>query len=127
MAWRFGNYSFVKDGYLDNTTPGRTTGEIEFADIGMVTFDLHGDMQCGFRHKRMLFYNPKYDPKFVFEHGPDKISNARQYMEYFAKVQRGTVGNILDIPYPYIEWDSDHNGRCVIELPRDCCTIESID
>ena len=124
MAWRFGNYRFVKEGYLDNTSPGRTTGEIEFAHLGKVILQLNGDMQGDLKHVRMHFNNPDYDAKYVFDHGGGSTSTARKYLTHFSRNQKGEVGDILNDPYLYLEWCSEDNGRCVIELPRDCCTLD---
>jgi len=116
MAWRFGSYHFVKEGTLDNTVKGKTTGEIEFAEIGKVTFELEGNMGGEFQGKRFKFKNPTYDPSFVVDHGGGDTSNAKEFMEGFDLKQVGKVGNIDPDPYLYIEWYAGGNGRCVIEL-----------
>lgn len=119
MAWRFGNYHFVKQGTLDNTQLGRTTGEIEFADLGRVALDLRGDMQGNLLNQRIRFSNPDYDPNFVFDHGGGMTSNASEYMSKLGGKQIGEVGDIFGDPYLYIEWYSEANGRCVVELSKD--------
>jgi len=116
MAWRFGNYQFVKGGVLDNTKSGITRGEIEFASVGKIPFNLHGDMQGNLYGKAIRFANPEYDPNFVFEHCAGRESDAQKYMEGFAPRQQGYVGDISGQPYLYIEWYSEENDRCVIEL-----------
>ena len=119
MAWRFGSYRFVKQGILDNTQLGRITGEIEFADVGRVMLDLHGNMQGNLQNRRICFSNPDYDPEHIFDHGGGGASSAAVYMQDFDTKQIGQVGDIFGKPYLYIEWYSDSNGRCVIELPED--------
>lgn len=116
MAWRFGDYKFVKKGYLNNRRNGITSGEIEFASIGSVRLELLGNMQEGLVGKNFRFTNPDYDPHYVFDHGGGHKSDASAYMEGFQLVQRGEVGDILNKPYLYIEWYSEGNGRCVLEL-----------
>ena len=118
MAWRFANYKFVRQGELDNSTLGQTRGEIEFASCGIVNFNLSGDMQGNLKGKRIRFANPNYDPKFVFEHSAELKSTPDEFMEGFAREQRGEVGDILGENYLYIEWYSRENGRCVIELDK---------
>ena len=119
MAWRFGSYRFVRQGILDNTQSGRTTGELEFADVGRVMLDLRGDMQGNLLNRKIRFNNPDYDPKYIFDHGGGDTSTAGVYMRDFDTKQSGQVGDIFGEPYLYIEWYSDSNGRCVIELPED--------
>ena len=124
MAWRFSSSRFVKEGYLDNTRFGRTVGEIEFGGLGKIVLDLEGDMQGGLKHKLMRFSNPDYDPEFVLEHGIGRTSTAQEYMRDFDRVQRGTVGTMIGRPYLHLEWYSESNGRCVIELPARNYRIE---
>lgn len=97
---------------------GHTRGGIEFASSGVVKFQLTGDMQGNLHGKRIRFVNPKYDPNYVFEHSADWKSTADEYMEGFSNEQRGDAGDILGDKYLYIEWYSEKNGRCVIELDK---------
>ena len=124
MAWRFAGSRFVKEGYLDNTRFGRTVGEIEFGGLGKIVLDLDGDMQGGLKRKLMSFSNPDYDPEFVLEHGRGRTSTAQEYMRDFDRMQRGSVGTMIGSPYLHLEWYSESNGRCVIELPARHYRIE---
>ena len=125
MAYRFGNYKWIRDGALDNHVPGKTTGHIEMANLGLVTLELTGDMQGELKGHTVNFCNPDYDPGYVFDHGPYK-SDAATYLDGFSVTQRGEVGDVTCQPYFYLEWYSRENGRCVIELDREHCHIGSV-
>ena len=107
---------------MDNRIPGKTTGRISLATLDEVLMCLRGDMANELQGKVVEFSNPDYDENFVFDHGPYK-SSASEYLTDFAADQRGDVGDIFSNPYFYLEWYSEANGRCVIELPHDCCRI----
>jgi len=88
MAWR--PYSNLIDGELDNRVPGKVTGWMRFYRTGKqnlkAVFDLTGDFHEDIRGKMIRLSNP--EPS-------DKCSDAeRTYMEGFARVQRGTTGDI---------------------------------
>lgn len=123
MAWRFGDGNFVKKGYLNNRRDGYTFGEIEFASIGNVRLELLGNMRGELVGKTIRFVNPNYGPNYVFDHGAGRKSDAKTYMEDFHLMQRGEVGDIHVNPYLHIEWYSEGNGRCVIELDKGNCFI----
>lgn len=120
MAFRFGNYRWVKQGTLDNRVAGRTVGTLDLAVVGKVLLELDGDMQGALRGKLAHFQNPEYDPAYVFDHGP-YTSTAEEYMDGFSSRQQGDVGDILGEPYFYLEWYSRANGRCVVELDGKYC------
>lgn len=122
MVCRFGDYKWVQSGTLDNRELGRTTGTIQLASLGEVVLSLSGDMQGELRGQALTFTNPEYDPKHQFDHGPYK-STAKEYFDGFSKRQTGEVGDILIKPYLYIEWYSNENWRCVIELDREHCNV----
>ena len=42
MAQKFGNFRWVKEGYLDSRTPGIVVGQMTFAGVGPVDFCLTG-------------------------------------------------------------------------------------
>ncbi len=113
----------MKSGFLDNSGQGHTRGEIEFASIGTVKFELFGNMREGLYGKAIRFSNPAYDPNHILVHYSDKSSSAREYMSDFQHIQTGHVGDIFEDHHLYIEWHSDENGRCVIELDRKDCEI----
>ena len=88
MAWR--PYSNLIDGELDNRVPGKVTGWMRFYRTGKrnlkAVFDLTGDFHEDIRGKMIRLSNP--EPL-------DKYADAeRTYMEGFARVQRGTTGDI---------------------------------
>ena len=88
MAWR--PYENLIDGELDNRTPGMVTGWMRFVRRGAkplrVIFDLAGDFHEDIRGKAIRLSNPQPS-----EEDPDA---GRSYMEGFARVQRGEVGDI---------------------------------
>jgi len=87
MAWR--PYSNLIDGELDNRVPGKVTGWMRFFRTGQknlkVAFDLAGDFHEDIRGKLIQLSNA--EPS-------DKYQGTGTYMEGFARVQRGTVGDI---------------------------------
>lgn len=109
---------------LDNHIPGRTTGSIVLASLEDVTLHLDGDMVGDLMGKVVEFSNPDYDGRFVFDHGP-YMSRASEYLDGFSRAQRGQVGDIVLHHYFYLEWYSEANGRCVIELPIESCRVSN--
>ena len=112
MAWRPNRY--LLEGSLDNTRPGKVTGWMRFAGMtNNVTFDLKGDFHRDIRGAKI---------HLAGEGRPDDPDAAR-YMEGFAQHQTGNVGDITAglspkdyVPYPYVEWYGEANGRVVVEL-----------
>ena len=88
MAWR--PYSNLIDGELDNRVPGKVTGRMRFMRHGKqdltVAFDLAGDFHEDIRGKLIRLSNP--EPRDAYQGGTGT------YMDGFARVQRGTVGDI---------------------------------
>lgn len=118
MAWR-PNKNLI-EGVLDNTVLGKVTGFMKFSGMKKtVKFDLKGDFHRDIRGTKIKFTGD----------GEDRAEN---YMKGFYPTQTGDVGDITaGIPTgkdadgnptyeysntPYIEWYSDENGRCVLEL-----------
>ena len=116
MAWR-PNEQFI-EGELDNTVPGKVTGWMKFAGMNdKVVFDLEGDFHRDIRGAKVRL------------HGDGEaadVNEASRYLEGFAKLQKGNVGDMTAgrepadyVNYPYFEWYSEDNGRIVIELEPD--------
>jgi len=115
MAWRPTEY--LLEGELDNTTPDKVTGWMQFASLReRVTFDLKGNFHRDIRGAKIHFTGEgdKNDPE------------AASYMAQFSREQTGKVGDITaGLPpcdysnSPYLEWYSQENGRVVIELDQD--------
>jgi len=108
MAWRLGTN--LIGGTLDNTTPGKVTGELRF--IGRkrrVRLDLVGDFDGECRGRQLVLRNQTPEER--------NSAGAGSYMDGFAGVQRGEVGLMkIDKNGAYLEWYGDKNGRVVIEL-----------
>ncbi len=112
MAWRPTQY--LMEGELDNTTPGRVTGWMQFAGMNKkVTFNLKGDFHRDIRGAKIHLTGEGHadDPE------------ASSYMDGFALQQTGEVGDMTaGLPprdyssTPYVEWFGHDNGRVVIEL-----------
>lgn len=113
MAWR-PNEQFI-EGELDNTVLGKVTGWMRFAGMSeKVIFDLEGDFHRDIRGAKVRI------------HGNEESVNSEEssrYMEGFSTLQKGKVGDMTAgrepvdyVNYPYFEWYSEDNGRCVIEL-----------
>ena len=115
MAWRPSEY--LIDGELDNTTPGRVTGWLQFAGMAeRVTLDLEGDFHRDIRGAKVHLQG----------NGRTDDPHAAEYMQDFDLQQTGKVGDTTAgrppadyVKYPYFEWYSDGNGRIVIELAPD--------
>jgi hypothetical protein len=114
MAWRVSAY--LIEGELDNTHLGKVTGWMEFAGMKeKVTFDLKGDFHRDIRGAKIHFTGDAYET--------DPPADAGSYMEGFVLHHTGKAGDITAglppadyVPYPYLEWFGDENGRVVIEL-----------
>jgi hypothetical protein len=102
------------EGELDNTTPGKVTGWMKFADMkDKVTFDLNGDFHRDIRGAKIRFRG---------DGNPDD-PEAEKYMDGIAQHQTGEVGDMTaGLPpfdygrAPYIEFYAEENGRVVLEL-----------
>jgi hypothetical protein len=117
MAWR-PNDQFI-EGILDNTIQGKVTGWMRFAGVkDKVIFDLEGDFHRDIRGAKVRL------------RGDGESANAEEaarYMEGFARLQKGNVGDMTAGLPPadyvqgsaYFEWYSEDNGRVVIELEQD--------
>lgn len=118
MAWR--PSAFLIEGELDNTVPGKVTGHMTFKGmVGRVTFNLKGDFHRDIRGTKIRLQGRPQEDKDL----GDRTESAKEYMTGFRKRQTGKVGDITaGLPpqdyakYPYIEWYSDGNGRCCVEL-----------
>ena len=115
MAWRPTEY--LIEGELNNRNPGKVTGWMKFAGMEKnVTFDLEGDFHRDIRGAKVRLRGDG-------ESAEPEV--AAKYMEGFATVQKGNVGDMTAgrepadyVSYPYWEWYAE-NGRVVIELEPD--------
>jgi len=116
MAWR-PNEQFI-EGVLDNTVSGKVTGWMRFTGMkDRVIFDLEGDFHRDIRGAKVRL------------RGDGESANTEEsakYMEGFAVVQKGNVGDMTAgrepadyVNYGYFEWYGEDNGRVVIELEPD--------
>jgi len=87
MAWR--PYENLINGELENRTPGKVKGWIRFFRNGKpplrVTLDLAGDFHEDIRGRMIRFHNPTPS---------DRSHEGGTYMQGFARMQRGTAGDI---------------------------------
>jgi hypothetical protein len=90
MAWR--PYSNLIDGELENRTPGKVTGWMRFFRRGKrplkAVFDLAGDFHEDIRGKVIRLSSPEPLDK------NETLDRDGTYMDGFARVQRGDVGDI---------------------------------
>ena len=122
MAWR-PNEQFV-EGVLDNTVPGKVTGWMRFAGMkNKVVLDLEGNFHRDIRGGKI---------QLCGDGEAAKEAEAAKYMEGFATLQQGKVGDMTAgkepadyTPYPYFEWYSNANGRCVLEVEPEQVEILS--
>lgn len=126
MAWRPNEY--LIEGELDNTVNGKITGFMKFLGKDKpVEFELKGNFHRDIRGAKIRFTNDEY-----FD---EDIQQAKDALNGFAITQKGNAGDITaGLPtgkdedgnltyeyqdYGYIEWYSELNGRCVIELDTE--------
>ena len=102
MAWR--PYRNLIEGGLDNRTPGKVTGWLRFFRWHTcplkVSFDLIGDFHEDIRGTVIWLTNPDPIDRNPFE---DRVGS---YMDGFASVQRGEVGDIT-AGMPLGPWTDD--------------------
>ena len=83
MAWRPNGY--LLEGELDNTTPGRVTGWMQFAGLNKkVTFELEGNFHRDIRGAKIRFRGD----------GNADDPEAASYMEGFSLKQTGNAGDM---------------------------------
>lgn len=119
MAQKFSNGRWVKEGFLDNRTPGRVVGRIIFAAIGPVEFLLRGDFRGEIQGKLITFSNPSFVDDDVAGHVLGDLENP----------QTGEV-SLMSFdphphlpPHPYLEWFSDRDNHYRIELDAGAARI----
>ena len=123
MAQKFSSGRWVKEGFLDNRTPGRVVGRITFAAIGPVEFLLRGDFKGEIQGKLIIFSNPSFEDDSVAGHVLGDLENP----------QTGDV-SLMSFdphphlpPHPYLEWFSDRDNHYRIELATGAARIASAD
>ena len=107
-------------GVLDNTTPGRVQGWIDFYREGKkplhCVLDLDGDFYDDIRGRILHFWNERPS-----DAGCDGSLERIQpeYMDSMYPAQRGKAGDITAQYHGtvYIEWYSEQNGRVVLNIP----------
>ena len=112
------------EGILDNTQNGKVTGWMKFAGMKEdVKYDLDGNFHRDIRGAKVRL---RGDGESANPH------EAEKYMEGFAILQEGKVGDMTAgkepvdyVNYPYFEHYGHDNGRVVIELEPDQVEILS--
>ena len=121
MAQKFGNFRWVKEGFLDNRAPGYVVGRITFAVLGTVDVYLKGDFRGEIAGKAIRFKNSKFEDDDLAGHS----------LGDFEIPQVGEVSLIsFDphpnlTPHPYVEWFSVNKNHYRIELAPDDARILS--
>lgn len=108
------------EGVLDNTTPGRVQGWIDFYREGKkplhCVLDLDGDFYDDIRGRILHFWNERPS-----DAGCDGSLGRiePEYIDRMHLTQEGIVGDITtqDQGTAYIEWYSKRNGRVVLNIP----------
>lgn len=119
MTWRPNKY--LLEGELDNSKPGKVTGWLRFAGMKeTVAVELEGDFDRDIRGRKLRLTGRYFG----------KPLEAEDEMEGFLERQTGTAGHITPglaqgayTPFPYIEWESDINGRVVLMLEAEQVTV----
>lgn len=124
MAEKFGNFRWVKEGFLDNRQPGSVVGRIVFAALGPVDVYLLGDCKEDLAGKVVQFRNSRFSDE-------DLAAHALADMEI---PQVGEVSLIsfdphpLLSPHPYFEWFSIRKAHYRIELdPSDAWVVSDAE
>ncbi len=112
MAQKFGNGRWVRDGFLDNRTPGLVVGQLYVACIGVADVCLRGDLKADIQGQMVVLRNGRYEDDDMAGH----------VLGDFELPQVGTVSLIsfdphpLLAPHPYIEWFSERGNHYRLEL-----------
>jgi len=124
VAEKFGKARWVKEGYLDNRTPGCVVGRITFAVLGAVDIYLKGDFKSDIAGKVFRFRNSGFMDEDLAGH----------VLGDFEVPQVGEVSLIsfdphpLLSPHPYIEWFSVRKNHYRIELiPEDAWLLDEAE
>ncbi len=121
MAQKFGNFRWVKEGFLDNREPGSVVGRMTFAVLGSVDVYLKGDFRGEIAGKAIRFQNSKFEDDDMAGH-------------VLGDLEIPQVGEVSLIsfdphphltPHPYIEWFSTRNNHYRIELAPEDASILS--
>lgn len=123
MAQKFGNFRWIKEGFLDGRVNGSVVGRMTIAGLGPVDVCLKGTMSGEIAGRVIRFCNSKYleDPR------------AAEVLIDFDVPQIGKVSLIsfdphpLLPPHPYIEWFSLNEQHYRIELAAEDAYILSED
>ena len=115
MAQKFGNFRWIKEGFLDGRVNGSVVGRMTIAGIGSVDVCLKGTMSGEIAGRLIRFSNSNYldDPR------------AAEVLIDFETPQIGKVSLIsfdphpLLPPHPYIEWFSLTQQHYRIELAAE--------
>ena len=112
MAQKFGNFRWVKEGFLDNRVDGSVVGRVTFAVLGQVDIYLKGDFKGEIAGKAIRLRNSTFEEDEMAGHA----------LGDFEDPQVGEVSLIsFDphpnlAPHPYIEWFSINKNHYRIEL-----------
>ena len=123
MAQKFGNFRWIKEGFLDGRVQGSVVGRITIAGLGSVDMCLEGTMSGEISGRAFRFRNSHYldDPR------------AGEALMDFEVPQIGKVSLIsfdphpLLPPHPYIEWFSIKQQHYRIELEAEDAFILTDD
>lgn len=123
MAQKFGNFRWIKEGFLDGRAKGFVIGRMTIAGLGAVDMCLEGTMSGEIAGRAIRFHNSHYldDPR------------AAEALVDFEVPQVGKVSLIsfdphpLLPPHPYIEWFSLKQQHYRIELASEDAYILSDD
>lgn len=121
MAEKFGNFRWVKEGYLDDNGSGIVVGRIVFAGIGPVELCLKGSFSGEIAGKSIEFLNRRF-------------VDAEQAAEALSDMDNPHIGTVSLISFdphplltahPYFEWFSIQGRHYRFELTPDEAWIVS--
>ena len=110
MAWRIDKE--IVRGWVDNTEPGKVTGEIFFEGWDKpMRLELEGNCHRDLAGSRCEFKNDSPLLNRRLDINPEQIGKVGDMTAGLEP--RDYVG------YPYLEWYGDRNGRVVVELDSE--------
>jgi hypothetical protein len=123
VAQKFGNGRWVKEGFLDNRTPGSVVGSIHLAGVGPVEVFLRGDCRGEIEGQVVCFRNSRFADEELAAH-------------VLGDLEVPQIGDVSLIsfdphphltPHPYIEWFSLRKNHYRIELAPDDAWIATAE
>lgn len=124
MAQKFGNFRWVKEGFLDNRQAGCVVGRITFAVLGPVDVYLKGDFRGEIAGHAIRFRNSRFEDDDMAGHALGDLEIPQ--VGEVSLISFDPHPNLA--PHPYIEWFSIRRNHYRIELaPEDASVLSDAE